>query len=41
VSAEWTTTALGGERFLSSAVTTDAIERGIVVGIHWPAVLRN
>jgi len=24
-----------------NAVTTDAIERGIVVGIHWPAALKK
>jgi hypothetical protein len=30
-----------GERFLFNAVTTDAIERGIVVGIHWPTALKK
>jgi eukaryotic-like serine/threonine-protein kinase len=30
-----------GQRFLFNAVTTDALESGIVVGIHWPAALKQ
>ena len=30
-----------GQRFLFNAVTTDLIERGITVGIHWPAALKK